>query len=201
MDTWVRKECRKRVRRQFFVWILASLFLIATGPLCAVMIPAVIIWRMIMLVVRLKSIEKNRVVKKVKDWGAAQQVEQELNGTGKVAVGEVIILPDYVIKNTFLSFNVFRLDDLVWAYPKRVKHSINLIPTITSFHCVFNFVDGSVDAPLPKQVVDTFFEGLPHRVPWAVFGYTEEIKKAFKNDKKGFIQKTQVQKIRGQPVR
>lgn len=201
MDTWVRNECRKRVRRQFFVWILASLFLIATGPLCVVLIPAVIISRVILLVVRLKSLEKNRVVRKVEDWGATQQIEQELNGPGKVTIGEFIVLPDYVIKNTLLSFNVFRFDDLVWAYPKTVKHSVNFIPTTTSFHCVFNFVDGSVDAPLPKQVVDTFFEGLPHRVPWAVFGYADEIEKAFKKDKKSFIQKIQGQKIRGQTVR
>jgi hypothetical protein len=50
------------------------------------------------------------------------------------------------VKNTRLSFNLFRLDNLVWVCKKAMKRRVNfIIPAGTSYAAELNFGDGHAE--------------------------------------------------------
>ncbi len=81
---------------------------------------------------------------------------------------------------------VGRIDDLLWAYKKVTKHSVNFIPTGKSFAAELVFADRRETIPGSADGVDGLLAHLATRAPWVVFGYDKELESEVKREPQGF---------------
>ena len=88
----------------------------------------------------------------------------------------------YLVRSTLFRFDVLRLQDLLWAYKKVTKHSINFIPTGKTYQAILTCHGGTAAMSGREKRVDEILAFAQQRVPWAVLGYTAEIAALFKNN-------------------
>ena len=75
------------------------------------------------------------------------------------------------MKNTRLSFNLFRLDNLVWVCKKAMKRRVNfIIPAGTSYAAELNFGDGHAEVVGKQKKVDELMSVASERAPCAPVG-------------------------------
>ncbi|HYL22157.1 MAG TPA: DUF6709 family protein [Gemmatimonadales bacterium] len=86
----------------------------------------------------------------------------------------------YLVQSTFFKFNVLRLEDLLWAYKKVTRHSVNLIPTGKTYQAILACYGGSAVIPGREKRVDEILAFAQARVPWAVLGYSPELAMLFR---------------------
>jgi len=87
----------------------------------------------------------------------------------------------YLVQSKLFRFDALRLQDLLWAYKKVTRHSINLIPTGKTYEAVLACYGGSAAIKGKEKQIDEILAFVQERVPWAVLGYTPEIMTLFKN--------------------
>ena len=158
-------------------YIVIGLALVFTLFLVRKALPA---WR------HLRDPSDHTLVRRVASWGeplrVAVEVERDFSyprykGGDGWNVGE-----NYLVQSKFFRFDALRLQDLLWAYKKVTKHSINLIPTGKTYEAILACYGGSAVITCREKQVDEILAFVQQRVPWAVLGYTTEIATAFKNN-------------------
>jgi len=127
--------------------------------------------------------------RRVAQWGqldwTASQIEQEVKNPA-YKLGGTTITQSFVVSQQFFRFDVSRIDDLLWAYKKVTKHSVNFIPTGKSYAAELVFADRRETVPGSADTVDGLLAHLATRVPWVVFGYDKELESEVKRDPQGF---------------
>jgi hypothetical protein len=101
--------------------------------------------------------------------------------------GAVALTEHYLVSASFYSFDVLRLADLLWAYKRVTKKSVNFIPTGKDFHAVLVCAGGTVELQGKDGDVDETLQWVASRVPWAVFGHSKELEELMKKDPAGFV--------------
>jgi hypothetical protein len=80
----------------------------------------------------------------------------------------------YLILYSFFEFDVHRFTDLVWAYKRITKKTVNFIPTGTNYEAVLVFSDGDVVIRNREKEVEDMLQFAAQRAPQAFFGYSME---------------------------
>ena len=128
-------------------------------------------------------------VLRANSWGDVLGVETETEREFRSPAykgGGWRVTDKYLIQSTFFTFDLLRLSDLLWAYKKVTRHSVNFIPTGKTYDAVLNCYGGCATIKGREKLVDAIFGFVGERVPWAVFGFTKEIEALFKKDTQGF---------------
>lgn len=86
----------------------------------------------------------------------------------------------YLVRSTVFAFDLLRLQDLLWAYKKVTRHSINFIPTGKTYEAILVCYGGTAVLKGNERRVEEMLTFVGQRVPWAVLGYTPEIATLFK---------------------
>jgi hypothetical protein len=87
-----------------------------------------------------------------------------------------------------LAFDLFRLENLVWAYKKAVKRRIYIfIPAGTTYAAELYFSDGQAEVAGKQKIVDELLALASERAPWAVKGYSDDLEKFYKSSRAGFV--------------
>jgi hypothetical protein len=125
-------------------------------------------------------------------WGdmavTSAEVERELETAVKAKGGGWKLTENYAAKNVQLSFDLFRLDNLVWVYKKTIKRRVYfVIPAGTTYAAELMFSDGQAEIVGSQKKVDELLAVAGQRVPWAVKGYTAELDKFWKSSRAGFV--------------
>jgi hypothetical protein len=128
-------------------------------------------------------------VARAASWGepgaVSSEVERESRQpwrrSGPVALGE-----HYIVTSSFYGFDVLRLADLLWAYKRVTKKSVNFIPTGKDFHAILVCLGGTVEFKGNEADVEETLRWAASRVPWAVFGHSKEIEDLMRKDAAGF---------------
>lgn len=139
------------------------------------------------------DVSKHPVVKRVNQhWGNALGVsleaERELNSGVVYKAGGVFLTNGYVIQKTFFTFNIHRFHDLLWAYKKVTQRRVNFIPTGKSYGAVLVFYGGSEAASASEAEINEILVFAQRQAPWAVLGYTEELKRLFTKNTREFCE-------------
>jgi len=103
--------------------------------------------------------------------GVAVEVERDF-GTPRYKASGWRIGDKYLVQSPFLMFNVLRLRDLLWAYKKVTKHSVNFIPTGKTYEAILTCYGGAATIRRKQQQVDEILAYVRQRVPWALLGYS-----------------------------
>jgi hypothetical protein len=121
-------------------------------------------------------------------WGEPTAVSAEVereHGRPWHRSGAVSLTENYLVSASFYGFDLLRLDDLLWAYKRVTKKSVNFIPTGKDFHAILVCVGGTMELQGKDAEVDDILRRVAGRVPWAVFGHSKEIEDLMKKDPSG----------------
>lgn len=130
------------------------------------------------------------LLERVRSWGnslaVAAEVEPEFRsprykGGNGWRVGE-----KYLIQSKLFVFDVLRLQDLLWAYKKVTRHSINFIPTGKTYEAILACHGGTAAMRGTEKRVHEILAFAQQRVPWVVLGYTPEVETLFKKKRSEF---------------
>lgn len=151
---------------------------------------------------RLSGRVDHPAVIRAKAWGdlavTSAEVERELETAVRVKGGGWTLTQNYAVKNARLSFDLFRLDNLVWVYKKTIKRRVYFfIPAGTTYAAELNFSDGQADVTGKQKKVDELLALASERAPWAVKGYTDDLAKFWKSTRAGFVAEVMKRKSEG----
>ncbi len=123
------------------------------------------------------------VLQRVAAWGdpigIAVEAEREHRSPRYKGGDGWVVTDQYLLRSTFFSFDVLRLADLLWAYKKVTKHSVNFIPTGKTYEAVLACYGGSATVKGTDKTVDEVLGFAAQRTPWAVFGFSKELETLF----------------------
>lgn len=123
------------------------------------------------------------VVKRAASWGdligTAVEARREADSP-RYRGGGWRVTDKYLIQSAPFAFDLLRLSDLLWAYKKVTKHSVNFIPTGKTYACVLACYGGTAEVTGREKDVDSLLSFAAERAPWAVFGFTDELSRAFR---------------------
>jgi hypothetical protein len=124
------------------------------------------------------------VVKRVSSWGdplgIALDAKREASSP-RYKGGGWMVTGKYLIQSTVFTFDLLRMSDLLWAYKHVTKHSINLIPTGKTYAAILRCYGGTAKIDGREKEVHAVLAFATERAPWAVFGFSEELAKLFRN--------------------
>ncbi|MGD0482068.1 MAG: DUF6709 family protein [Terracidiphilus sp.] len=131
-------------------------------------------------------------VTRAKAWGdiavTSAEVERELETAVKAKGSGWTLTQNYAVKNARLSFDLYRLDNLVWAYKKAIKRRVYyFIPAGTTYAAELSFSDGQAEVVGKQKKVDELLALACERAPWAVKGYSADLEKFYKSSRAGFV--------------
>ena len=141
---------------------------------------------------RLSGQIEHPAVTRARAWGDIALISAEVEREREMAVivkrGGWTLTQSYAVKNMWLSFDLFRLDNLVWVYKKAVKRRVNfIIPAGTTYSAALNFSDGQADVGGSQKKVEELLALASQRAPWAVKGYTDDLAKFWKSSRNSFV--------------
>ena len=123
------------------------------------------------------------VVKRVASWGdplgTAVEARREADSP-RYRGGGWRVTDKYLIQSAPFAFDLLRLPDLLWAYKKVTKHSVNFIPTGKTYACVLACYGGTAEVTGREKDVDSLLSFAAERAPWAVLGFTDELSRVFR---------------------
>lgn len=94
----------------------------------------------------------------------------------------------WLVRKSLFSTWVSPVDDIVWAYKKVTKHSVNLIPTGKTYAAILvGRHRQRIEVNMPQKRVHALLEELAQRVPWALYGFDARLDQTWKKDPGGFI--------------
>jgi len=137
----------------------------------------------------LRDLSSHPVMRRVTSWGdplhVAVEAEREARSP-RYKGGGWLVTDQYLIELRFFTFNVLRLWDLLWAYKRVTKHSVNFIPTGKTYNAVLVCYGGAADVKGREKMVDEILVFAAERAPWAIFGFSKDLEKLFNKNTNDF---------------
>jgi hypothetical protein len=138
----------------------------------------------------LRDPESHPVNKRVQGWGdpvgAAVAAEREARTPRYKGGNGWWVTDQFLIQSTFFTFDILRLTDLLWAYKKVTKHSVNFIPTGKTYDAVLVCYGGAATVQSKEATTDEILGLAAQRAPWAVLGFSKELEEHFKKNQRAF---------------
>jgi len=135
---------------------------------------------------RLKDVSLHPAFQRIKSWGeihaTSMEAENEFKASVRYKAPGVRVADRYAFKNGFFSFNVFRFHDLAWAYKLVTQRRVNFIPVGKTYSAVLVFNGGSLQFPGKQDKVDEMLQYAATRAPWAIFGFSDQLKAHLKQN-------------------
>ncbi len=130
-------------------------------------------------------------IQRAQRWGdlavTSGAVERELVLAVKTKCQAWTFTQDYMVKRALMSFDLFKMENLAWAYKKAVKRRVyGVIPIGTMYSAALVFSDGTAQITAKQNKVDELLALASARAPWALTGYSDELAKAYKASNSGF---------------
>jgi uncharacterized protein DUF6709 len=123
-------------------------------------------------------------------YGPAEQVSAriEQEQPGAATYGRMQLMNSWLVSRSYFKTRVCALGDLVWAYKKVTKHSVNFIPTGKTYAVILctrrkeQFMEQMKD-----NQVDGFLQALLQRAPWPVVGFNQTLAGMWRRNPAEFI--------------
>ena len=141
---------------------------------------------------RLSGKSVHPAVKRASGWGELHEVSarmaQEYQHATRLKMKRWRLTDNFLIQNSLFHFEVFRLDDLIWAYPAVVTTRYGgVIPMGKSHSAAMHFLDGETKAGGKKKIVEQMLHAVQVRAPWALIGYSDKLNNVWKSERQTFI--------------
>jgi hypothetical protein len=134
---------------------------------------------------KLGAPQQDEMLKTLSRYGdmeeVAVEIEGELFGTEPVRkVEKLKLTKNWLIDDRFAHFEAFRLDSIVWYYKHITQHYINGIPSGKTISLYIHDATGKkVAINGSMKQVDVMLRTIYELTPWAIAGFTEQIKQGW----------------------
>ena len=88
----------------------------------------------------------------------------------------------------FFTFDVLRFDDLLWAYMKVIKKSVNLVPVGKDCQALLHCRGGKMTFQSSEGEVQDVVARCAQRAPWAFIGFSQELLGHFTKNNPAFCE-------------
>jgi len=201
MNQWLIDRCRRASIKTATVWGIVFAIYAAAVVYNFADYGAEALWGVILIAVfliwglrackHLLDINEHPVVKRAASWGdpLGQSVAMKNDyESPQMKNRKGSRLSDrYIFREGFFSFNVIRIEDIAWAYKKIIKKRLNfIIPLGKDYEAVFIALGGDLESQGSQKFVDDALQFVSARNSWALYGYTDDIARIFKQNPKEF---------------
>jgi hypothetical protein len=166
-------------RRPGYIVIVVALLFLALFAWQA--LPAWRAWR---------NPDAHALARRIAGWGnplaVAVEAEREFQHP-HLRAGAWRLGDKYLVHASFFGFDLVRVHDVLWAYKKITKHSVNFIPTGKSYEAVVNCYGKNVTMPAKEKQVDGILDYLRAKAPWAAQGFSDELMQLWTKRQQEFI--------------
>jgi hypothetical protein len=149
-------------------------------------------WMLIQSKRRAEVPERHPICKALSQYGPLYSVVPQIDAdvaAGCATFNSVTFSRDWIISCWVTQAAVMRRDEVIWAYKKRTKHSVNFIPTGSSYSLVLRDTRGKLlELSNSEQNVNGYISSLAEQTPWVFFGYNKEREKLYKKHLQAFAQ-------------
>ncbi len=134
--------------------------------------------------------ERHPLAKRIAQWGdpmgLALAAEHEFDNPLMKAKAGWRFGSKYLVRSTFFTFDLLRFQDVLWAYKKVTKHSVNFIPTGKTYEAIVQCYGGTATIPGREKKVHELLAFVQLRAPWAMYGYSDQLAKTFDKNRQEF---------------
>ena len=134
--------------------------------------------------------EHDPLARRIASWGdpvaVAVEAEREWENPLLKAKAGWRFGNKYLMHSRFFTFDLLRFQDVLWAYKKITKHSVNFIPTGKTYEAIVNCYGGTATIPAKEKRVQELLEFAQQRAPWAIFGFSDELAATFRKHQQDF---------------
>jgi hypothetical protein len=150
------------------------------------------LWTLIQSQRRTEMPERHPLCKALSEYGPLHSVVPQIDGefsTANSTLGGATFTRNWVISCWLTKTLVMRRDEIIWVYKKRTKHSVNFIPTGTTYGLILRDTRGSLlEISNSEQYVNKYLSSLAEQTPWVIFGYDPKVEKLYKKQRQSFRQ-------------
>ncbi|MGL4576380.1 MAG: DUF6709 family protein [Burkholderiaceae bacterium] len=124
-------------------------------------------------------------------WGTpdvvAAKVQNELQAPGVLKLKGFTFTQNFLMRKTLFSFDLKRLDDLLWAYQKVTQKKLYyVIPAGKTYELKLNFADAELAIPGKEAQIGQAIDQLAAARPWIVYGYSDQLAALWKKKRNEF---------------
>jgi len=127
--------------------------------------------------------ERHPVWKRVVQWGdpmgIALEAEHDYDNALMRGKAGWRLGNKFLMRSTFFTFNVLRFHDVLWAYKKITRHSINFIPTGKTYEAIVACYGGTATIGGKEKQVNELLNFIQQRAPWAIYGFSDQLAATF----------------------
>jgi hypothetical protein len=117
----------------------------------------------------------------------AAKVENELQAPGTLKLKDFTLTPNFLVRKSLFSFDLKRLDDLLWAYQKVTQKKLYyIIPAGKTYELKLNFADAELALPGKEAQITQAIEQLAGARPWVVYGFSDQLAALWKKKRSEF---------------
>ena len=131
------------------------------------------------------------VWRQVSNYGNAEQLSTHIGSELQAAnarFGGLRLTPSWLVRKQLFSTWVSPVQDIVWAYKKVTRHSVNFIPTGKSYEVILvGRHRQRIEEKMSQKKVEALLVEIATRVPWAIYGFNADLDNAWKKDPAGFV--------------
>jgi hypothetical protein len=138
----------------------------------------------------LASPDENPLMNKIKSWGSPAQVSSDLEREWRMPADLKLrswrITASFLIRSGPFDFDVFRFEDILWAYGMATRHWTYFIPIGSTYKAHLVFSNGKAAVRGRRKAVEKLLALAAERAPWAIVGFSPETRAQFRKDPRAF---------------
>jgi uncharacterized protein DUF6709 len=142
--------------------------------------------------------ERHPLCRAISEYGPVESLVPQIDGEIRSAgatFGNATFTPNWVISCTAGTSLAMRREDIIWAYKKRTKRSVNFIPVGSTYASVLLDSRGKrLEISGPEQQVDNNLATWAAQMPWVIFGFDAKLEDLYKRQRDTFVEAVSIRK-------
>lgn len=138
----------------------------------------------------LASPDENPLMDKIRSWGSPPQVSSDLEREWRMPADLKLrswrITTSFLIRSGPFDFDVFRFEDILWAYGMVTRHWTYFIPVGITYKAHLVCSNGEAVVRGRRKAVEELLALAAERAPWAIFGFSPETRALYRKDPRAF---------------
>ena len=139
--------------------------------------------------------ERHPFMKQLARYGAPSELATKIDaevaaGTGIVPMGSVTLTPSFLLISNPWGAKALPLKDVVWAYKRVVKRSVNFVPVGKTYSAVLHDRLGKrieLRRFGGEQRTDHALISLRQQAPWVLVGYSQNLANAWRSERQQMV--------------
>jgi|GEM_PF-4577862 len=146
----------------------------------------------------IRNPQHQKPFKQVEAWGdvdkIAERIELEMMSTKAIRFSNTVITPSFIVARTIYNMKLMRTDQLIWVYQRVTKRKMYFVTVGKNHALSVNTDKDSLMIHGKAKLVTQAIQQLATQKPWIIYGYSEELKKIYKQQREQMLKEIATRK-------